>query len=72
MVMAAKLTRMTHKTSIQLDLVAESYNICSSRSRLPVRKLMDTLSYKPDVSSNTDMNAYIQKFVTIMPFHRLP
>jgi len=43
--MAAKLTRLTHKVVIQLHLVAESYTICSSRSRRPVRKLMDTLSY---------------------------
>jgi hypothetical protein len=37
--MAAKLTRLTHKIAIQLHLVAESYTICSSRSRRPVRKL---------------------------------
>jgi len=43
--MAAKLTRLTHKILIQLHLVAESCTICSSRSRRPVRKLMDTLSY---------------------------
>jgi hypothetical protein len=28
---AAKLTRLTHKTAIQLHLVAESFTICSSR-----------------------------------------
>jgi hypothetical protein len=33
MVMAAKLTRLTHKISIQLHLVAESCTICSSHSR---------------------------------------
>jgi hypothetical protein len=44
-VMAAKLTRLTHKIVIQLNLLAESYNICSSRSRRPVRKLLDTSSY---------------------------
>jgi hypothetical protein len=43
--MAAKLTRLTHKIAIQLHLVAESCNICSSRARLPVRKLLDTPSY---------------------------
>jgi len=43
--MAAKLTRLTYKIAIQLHLVAESYTICSSRSRRPVRKLLDTLSY---------------------------
>jgi hypothetical protein len=44
-VMAAKITRLTHKIAKQLNLVAESCTICSSRSRRPVRKLMDTLSY---------------------------
>jgi hypothetical protein len=42
---AAKLTRLTHKIAIQLHLVAESYFICSSRSRWPVRKLLNTPSY---------------------------
>jgi hypothetical protein len=41
--MAAKLTRLTHKIAIQLHLVAESCAICSSRSRRPVRKPLDTL-----------------------------
>jgi hypothetical protein len=43
--MAAKLTRLTHKIAIQLHVVAESYTICSSRSRRPARKLLDTHSY---------------------------
>jgi hypothetical protein len=34
-VMAAKLTKVTHKIAIQLHLVAESCTICSSRSRQP-------------------------------------
>jgi len=42
--MAAKLTRLTHKIAIQLHLVAESYTICSSPSRWPVWKLLDTPS----------------------------
>jgi hypothetical protein len=42
--MAAKLTRLTHKIAIQLRLVAKSCTICNSRSRRPVRKLLDTLS----------------------------
>jgi hypothetical protein len=45
--MAAKLTRLTHKIAIQLHLVAESCTICSSRSRRPVRKLLDTSSHQP-------------------------
>jgi hypothetical protein len=44
-VMAAKLTRLPHKIAIQLHLMAESYTISSSRSRRPVRKLLDTPSY---------------------------
>jgi hypothetical protein len=43
--MAAKLTRLTHKIAIQLHPVAESCTICSSRSRRPVRELLDTPSY---------------------------
>jgi hypothetical protein len=44
-VMVAKLTRLAHKIAIQLNLVAESCSICSSRFRRPVRKLLDTTSY---------------------------
>jgi hypothetical protein len=44
-VMTAKLARLTHKIAIQLHLVAESCTICSSRSRRPVWKLLDTPSY---------------------------
>jgi hypothetical protein len=43
--MAANLTRLTHKIAIRLHLVAESCAICSSHSRQPVRKLLDTPSY---------------------------
>jgi hypothetical protein len=43
--MAAKLTRLAHKIAIQLQLVAESCTICSSRCRRPVRQLLDTPSY---------------------------
>jgi len=43
--MAAKLTRLTHKIEVQLHLATESCTICSSRSRRPVRKLLDTPSY---------------------------
>jgi hypothetical protein len=44
-VMAANLTRLTHRITIQLHLLAESCTICSSRSRRPVRKLWGTPSY---------------------------
>jgi hypothetical protein len=43
--MAAKLTRLTHKIAIQRHPIAESCTIRSSRSRLPVWKLLDTPSY---------------------------
>jgi len=43
--MAAKLTRLTHKIAIQLHPVEESFATCSSLSRRPVRKLLDTHSY---------------------------
>jgi len=42
--MAAKLTRLTHKIAIRLHLVVQSCTICISRSRWPVRELMDTPS----------------------------
>jgi len=45
MVMAAKLTRMTHRIVTQLHLVAESYTICSSSPMRPFRKLLDITSY---------------------------
>jgi len=43
-VMVAKLTRLSHKIAMKLRLMAESYTICSSRSRRPVRKLLGTPS----------------------------
>jgi hypothetical protein len=50
--MAAKFTRMTHKIAIRLHLVTESCTMCSSCSRRPVRKLLDTPS-----SSAVDVTA---------------
>jgi hypothetical protein len=44
-VMVAKLTRLTHRIAIQMHLVAESCTMSRSRSRRPVRKLLDTPSY---------------------------
>jgi hypothetical protein len=44
-VMAAKLTRLTHKIAIQLHLVAESCTIFSSLSKWSVQKLLDSPSY---------------------------
>jgi len=43
--MAVKLTELTQKIATRLNLVAESCPIWSSRSRRPVRKLLDTLSH---------------------------
>jgi hypothetical protein len=48
--MAAKLTKLVYKTAIQLHPVAESCIICSSHSRLLVRKLLDTPQYYPGIS----------------------
>jgi hypothetical protein len=49
-VTVAKLTRLTEKVAIQLHLVAESCTICSSCSKWPVQKLLDTHSYTPSYS----------------------
>jgi len=53
--MAAKFTRLTHKIAIQLHLVAESCNICSSHSRWTVRKLLYTTSY---IYTNTHTHSH--------------
>jgi len=42
--MGAKLTTLTDKIEIQLNLVAESWIIYTSWARRPVRKLLDTPS----------------------------
>jgi hypothetical protein len=71
-VMAAKLIRLTHKIAIQLYLVAESCTTCSSRSRRPVRRLLDTPSYKESrvvpVSKHRAMKAYRGMVVGLHPF----
>jgi len=53
-IMVAKLTRLTHRIVIQLQLVAESCTSCISRYMWPVRKLLDTLSYV--MSTDTCVN----------------
>jgi len=70
-VMSAKLTRLTHKIVIQRHLVAESSTICSSRSRRPVRKLLDTSYYvvnasysSPPLSSGVGLVGLYQALVT--------
>jgi hypothetical protein len=64
--MAAKLTRLTHKIAIQLHLVAESYTTCSSRSRRPVRKLLDTPKYIIEIhrlnENNTELHFHKKYF----------
>jgi hypothetical protein len=62
--MAAKLTNLTHKIAIQLHLVAESCTICSSRSRRPVRKLLDTPSY-------LEVKRYILFYVNKLQFKKV-
>jgi hypothetical protein len=69
--MTANLTRLTHKIAIQLHLVAESCTICSSRSKRPVRKLLDTLSYilrvlKPPEKKGSP--AGDKKYVSLLSF----
>jgi hypothetical protein len=54
--MAAKLTRLTHEIAMQLHLVAESCTICSTRSRRPIRKLLDTPSI-PSISFRHTVNS---------------
>jgi hypothetical protein len=44
-VMATKIAGLTHKIAIHMHLVAETCTLCSSRSRRPVRKLLNTPSY---------------------------
>jgi hypothetical protein len=79
MVMAAKLTRLTHKTAIQLNLVAEGRTICSSRCRWPVRKLLDTPSYKGQGTLHLGVcgpegTVYLVfcSYLTVLPFHTSP
>jgi len=43
--MTAKLTKLSHKITTQLHLVAESCTVCSCRSRWPVQELLYTPSY---------------------------
>jgi hypothetical protein len=64
--MAAKLTRLTHKVAIQLHLVTESCTICSSRSRRPVRKILDTPSYLAFVFMLVLSSAYITHLPTCL------
>jgi hypothetical protein len=67
-VMAAKLTRLTHKIVIQLHLLAESCTICSSRSRRPVRKLLDTPAY---IRGDYKWCEWLHKFIAKNRSHRL-
>jgi hypothetical protein len=61
--MAAKLTRFTHKIAIQLHLVAGSSTIFSSRSRRPVRKLLDTPSY---LNAESRSRHIFTKYLTLL------
>jgi len=63
--MAAKLTRVFHKMALQLHLVAKSFTIYSSRSRRPVRKLLNTLSYDTYGVITNDVSDYINLLVRI-------
>jgi hypothetical protein len=64
-VMVAKLTRPTHKIVIQLHLMAESCTICSSGSRRPVQKLLDTPSKHIYVSDRFPFNSGSYSWIKI-------
>jgi hypothetical protein len=61
-VMAAKLTRLTHKIAIKLRLVAESCTICSSRFGRPVRELLVAPSYSPFYVNVSQLVSFIEDF----------
>jgi len=68
--MAAKLTKPTHKIAIQLHLVTESCTVCSSCSRRPVRKLLDTHSYEVFYNcppSSSRLFVYLGTCITVLP-----
>jgi hypothetical protein len=67
-VMAAKLTRLTHKITIQLHLVAESCIICSSHSRRPVRKFLDTPSYVAERADEKLKKKLVRKYTKVRDY----
>jgi len=69
--MVAKLSILTHKIAIQLHLVAESSTICSSRSRRPVRKLLDTASYLPHTEDTIVKHRRIRNVINPFQAHFL-
>jgi hypothetical protein len=71
-VMAAKLTRLTHKIATQLHLVAENCIICSSRSRLTVRKLLDTPSHMSELEGQEMWNFAGNSLTVFSSFHNFP
>jgi hypothetical protein len=58
-VMVTTLTTLTHTIAIQLHVVAESCTICSSHSRRPVRKLLDTPSYSLTVAASATFSSFL-------------
>jgi hypothetical protein len=62
-VIAANLTRLTHKIVIQVHIMVESCTICCSRSRRPVRKLLDTTSYFYMLLDFTPITEYYKRDV---------
>jgi hypothetical protein len=74
-VMAKKLIRLTHKIATQLHLVAENCTICSSRSRRPVRELLDTPPYmhvthnfQHPIHKNSPSDPIINHLKPVYPF----
>jgi hypothetical protein len=64
----------THQIAIQLHLVAESCTVCSSRSRWPVRKLLDAPSYikhfiTTGILKNNQLHTFCYAYGYIIDMH---
>jgi hypothetical protein len=70
--MAAKLTRLSYKIVIQLDLVAESCTIYSSPASRPVRKLLDTPSYTTLYTKGCDLIRHVKDMNQISKIDQNP
>jgi len=57
--MSAKFTGLTHKIALHMHLLAEGYTICSSCSRRPVRKPLDTPSYDDQQSKSDQLLLHV-------------
>jgi hypothetical protein len=71
-VMAAKLTRLTHKIATKLHLLADSRTIVSSLSRRTVRKLLDTFSYSFMIRFNVILPSKPISLLVVSSFSGFP